>query len=93
MDYHDPGNKVLYSIKDNDFSATVYKDGAPILTSTRQLWKHKGDYDLVFDITDRQISVSEGGAKLDILNRPSAGAQFGKIGFKGEIEVQVKVRP
>jgi hypothetical protein len=91
VDYHDNGDKIVYTIDDNAFRRAAYKDGKPVSEQVKELTKHSGDYKLTFEISGHHVIVSEtGGAKFDDYERPNSGIALGKIGFKGEIDVTVQ---
>jgi len=91
IDYHDNGDKIVYTIDDNAFHRIGYKDGKPVSEQVKELTKHSGDYKLTFEISGHHVIVSEaGGAKLDDYERPNSSTALGKIGFKGEIDVIVQ---
>jgi serine/threonine protein kinase len=84
-------DRIAYTILDNTFTRTVYKDGKVVSTDKKELIKHPKDYKLTFDVSTQRIVVSEAGnGKLSEIERPNANTALGKIGFKGEIAVTVQ---
>lgn len=87
------GDRIVYSIINNTFYRTTYRDGKPVAEQSKELKKHPKDYQLAFDVSSRHVVVSEAGnGKLDDVERANPGTPLGKIGFKGEIALTVQQR-
>ena len=92
LDYRGEGDKITFTADGHTLIRQAISGGSVVSKPVKTQFKERSDiYQFIFDISPTRIVIRDNGNNvIDQVDRPDTSIDLGKIGFRGEISINVQ---